>query len=52
LQKRYLELILGFMGFTDIRSVTVEPTLAGGPEAASQKQAEAIEKAKKLAGDF
>ncbi len=52
LQKKYLELILGFIGLTDIRSVTVEPTLAGGPETANQKRAEAIEKAKQLARTF
>jgi len=52
LQKKYLELILGFMGLTDIRSLTVEPTLAAGPETASQKRAEAIEKARQLARKF
>jgi len=52
LQKKYLELILGFIGLNDIRSVTVEPTLAGGPETANQKRAEAIEKAKQLARKF
>jgi FMN-dependent NADH-azoreductase len=52
LQKKYLELILGFMGLTDIRSVTVEPTLAAGPETANQKRAEAIEKARQLARKF
>jgi FMN-dependent NADH-azoreductase len=52
LQKKYLELILGFMGLTDIRSVTVEPTLAGGTPTANQKKAEAIEKAKQLARKF
>jgi len=52
LQKKYLELILGFMGLTDIRSVTVEPTLAGGRETANQKRAGAIEKAKELARKF
>lgn len=52
LQKKYLELILGFMGLTDIRSVTVEPTLAGGRETANRKRAEAIEKAKELARKF
>lgn len=52
LQKKYLELILGFMGLTDIRSVTVEPTLAGGSATANQKKAEAIEKAKQLARTF
>lgn len=52
LQKRYLELILGFMGFTDIHSVVVEPTLASGPDAAQKAKAQAIEKAKQSAADF
>ncbi|MHC4645611.1 MAG: FMN-dependent NADH-azoreductase [Planctomycetota bacterium] len=52
LQKRYLELILGFIGITDIRSVVVEPTLAGGPDAAKQKRHEAMEKAGQMAGQF
>lgn len=52
LQKRYLEVILGFMGFTDIRSIVVEPTLMDGPEVAKAKQESAIEKAKQMAKDF
>ena len=52
LQKKYLELILAFVGLTDIRSVTVEPTLAGGPDVAGQKRSEAIEKARQMAKDF
>jgi FMN-dependent NADH-azoreductase len=52
LQKRYLELILGFMGFTDIRSLVVEPTLASGPDAAQKAKAQAIEKAKQIAAKF
>jgi FMN-dependent NADH-azoreductase len=52
LQKKYLELILGFIGFTDVRSVIVEPTLAAGPAVAEQKRAAAIEKAGKMAQDF
>jgi FMN-dependent NADH-azoreductase len=51
-QKRYLELALGFIGITDIRSVVVQPTLAGGPEVASHKTAAAIAEAKKLAEKF
>jgi len=51
-QKRYLELILGFIGFRDIRSVTVEPTLNSGPDVAKQKRAEAIEKATQMAKKF
>lgn len=52
LQKRYLELVLGFMGFTDIRSVVVEPTLAAGPDTAKDRITAAVEKAKKMAADF
>ena len=52
LQKRYLELILGFMGLTDIRSVVIEPTLAAGRDVAQQKLAEAVAKARQLATEF
>ena len=52
LQKRYLELILGFIGFSDIQSVIIEPTLAGGVDVAKQKQAEAVEKARRMAKEF
>ena len=51
-QKKYLEMILAFMGFTDIHSAAVEPTLAKGQDIAKQKQAEAIEKVKQSAKDF
>jgi FMN-dependent NADH-azoreductase len=52
MQTKYLELILGFMGLSDIRPVIIEPTLAGGADVAKQKQAEATEKAKRLAKAF
>jgi FMN-dependent NADH-azoreductase len=52
LQKKYIELILAFIGFSDIRSLVVEPTLAAGPEVAKQKRDEAIEKAKQMAKEF
>jgi FMN-dependent NADH-azoreductase len=52
LQKKYIELILGFIGFSDIRSLVVEPTLAAGPDVAKQKRDEAIEKAKQMAKEF
>ena len=48
LQKRYLELILGFIGFSDVRSVSIEPTL----EVAKQRQAAAVEEAKQMAKVF
>jgi len=52
LQKKYLELILGFIGFSDIRSLVVEPTLAARPEVAKQKRVEASEKARQIAKEF
>ena len=51
-QKSYLELILGFMGITDVRSIVVQPTLMGGPEVAERKEDEAIAQAEALAIDF
>jgi FMN-dependent NADH-azoreductase len=52
LQKKYLDLIFGFIGFTDIRSVLVEPTLQGRPDVVETKRQEAIEKVKQIAEDF
>jgi len=52
LQSKYLEQILGFMGLVDIQSIKVEPTLACGPDAAEEKVASAIEKAKQMAEEF
>jgi FMN-dependent NADH-azoreductase len=52
MQKKYIELILGFIGLKDIRSVIVEPTLQGGPDTAQEKLAEAIKQARQLAVDF
>ena len=37
LQKRYMEIVLGFIGFTDSRSIVVEPTLMGGPDVLAGK---------------
>jgi len=51
-QTKYVMGILGFMGLTDIRSIVVEPTLAGGPDTAKEKRAAAIAKAKEMARDF
>jgi FMN-dependent NADH-azoreductase len=51
-QKRYLELELGFIGFTDIRMIVVEPTLASGPDAAAKARQAAIEKAREMAKVF
>jgi len=52
LQKPYLALILGFMGLTDIRSVTVAPTLLAGPEAAAAARESAIAQAREMAAEF
>jgi FMN-dependent NADH-azoreductase len=52
LQKKYVELIFGFIGFKDIHTVIVEPTLQGGPDVAETKQQEAINKAKEMANTF
>lgn len=52
LQRKYLELVLGFIGFTDIRTLVVEPTLMGGPEVSEQKRSEAIRQARDMARRF
>jgi FMN-dependent NADH-azoreductase len=50
LQKKYVQLIFGFIGFENIRSVVVEPTLQSGPDAAEAKRQEAaISKAREIA---
>ena len=51
-QKPYVELVLGFMGLTDIQSILVEPTLAEGPEAAQKGKTKALAKAAELAKRF
>lgn len=51
-EKPYLELALGFIGFSDIRSIAVEPTLMGGPDVASQKREAAVAEATALAKGF
>jgi len=52
LQTKYIELIFGFMGFEDIYSVVVEPTLQGGPDVAAVRHQEAIDGVKEMATDF
>jgi FMN-dependent NADH-azoreductase len=51
LQTRYLENILGFMGFIDIRKVIVEPTLADQGLVKRRREA-AITKAEEMAKAF
>ena len=52
MQTKYLQLILGFIGFTNIRSVIVEPTLQGSAEAIEARVQKAIDAARKIAEDF
>jgi FMN-dependent NADH-azoreductase len=50
-QKGYLDLLLGFLGFQGIQSVTVEPTL-GAPEEVRTMEAAKVDQARQLAAAF
>lgn len=52
MQKPYLELALNFMGLKNIESVTIEPTLMGGPDTAESRKSQAVEKTRKIAEEF
>jgi FMN-dependent NADH-azoreductase len=52
LQIPYLKVILGFIGFTDIRTVLIEPTVEAGPEVAQARRREAVAKAREMAREF
>jgi FMN-dependent NADH-azoreductase len=52
LQKPYVEAVLGFIGLTDVRSIVIEPTLAGGPDLAKERVSQAELRARELAGAF
>ena len=51
-QRTYLELVFGFIGFTRIETLVVEPTLHGGPEVAEARLAEQEARARTLAQTF
>lgn len=51
MQKGYMDLLLGFIGFTDVHSILVEPTLAG-PEDVAKTEAAAMEQARSIAAKF
>ncbi|QDS91699.1 FMN-dependent NADH-azoreductase [Roseimaritima multifibrata] len=51
LQKGYMDLLLGFIGFTDVHSIMVEPTLAAADDVA-KTEAAAIERAEEIASGF
>jgi len=50
-QKPYIELLLGFIGFTDIQTILAEPTLATPDDINTMKEA-AIAKATQIAKNF
>lgn len=50
-QKTYMETILKFIGFTDIQSIIIEPTLAS-PEMKESAIKKAMEEAEKMAANF
>lgn len=52
MQKKYIETIFGFMGFSQVDSVVLEPTLMSGPDVAKEKRFAAIEKAVSKAKQF
>ncbi len=51
LQTGYMNLLLGFIGFREIHSILVEPTLAA-PEDVARTEASAIEQAQRIAANF
>ena len=51
-QLPYLKFIFQFIGFTDIRTLLIEPALASGPDVAAAKLAAAIQQAPALAATF
>jgi len=52
LQRPYLEMVLRFIGFENIQSIVVEPTLGEGPEVAARQLAAAQANARTLARSF
>jgi FMN-dependent NADH-azoreductase len=51
-ERPYLERIFRFIGFTDIRWITVAPTLMAGAETADRKVRQAVEQAREMAKAF
>lgn len=51
LQKGYMDLLLGFIGFKDVKSIMVEPTLAA-PADVAKTEAAAIAEAERIASTF
>ncbi|MEN1679375.1 MAG: NAD(P)H-dependent oxidoreductase [Planctomycetota bacterium] len=51
LQKGYMDLLLGFIGFTEVHSILFEPTL-GAPDDVAATEAAAVEQAQAVASAF
>jgi len=51
-QKTYLELILGFIGITEVKSIIIQPTVMDGPEVGRQKADEAAARVREWAERF
>lgn len=51
-QKTYMEQVLGFIGFTGIQSIIIEPTLMSTPEEKKKLMASASEEARQVASGF
>lgn len=51
-QKKYIDVVFGFIGFENIQSIVAEPTLQGSPEAIEAGVKAAIEQAEKQAETF
>jgi FMN-dependent NADH-azoreductase len=52
MQKTYFDAALGFIGFSNVKSVVIEPTLMGGPETANARLDDAIKNAVEAAQTF
>jgi FMN-dependent NADH-azoreductase len=52
MQKKYVELVLGFIGFEDVQAIVVEPTLQGQPEDIQNAIQTAVKKAQSIAKQF
>ena len=52
MQKKYMELFLGFIGFENIQSIVVGPTLQGEPSDIQTMLDVSIQKARSLASNF
>ena len=52
LQKKYIEQIFGFMGFKNIQSIVIEPTLHGQPEDIRKMIDASLEKVRSMAEKF